>query len=163
MNFINKIRSWLSAARRQALYTSVAAISPILVTLGFISGDDVQHILTLTAAGLQGFAGLLALLNLTRKAASSWFITAGRGVIYAMAATMAPAAVALGLLTEAASVNTLTGLSLGMTALAALLGVINLTSTPNTGGLLNLNTEADEALIPLSGSVLDRIRNELSK
>lgn len=124
---ISKVRAWFTAKRRQAIYAGAAALAPILVTFGVITDGQTEFVLTLTAAGLQGFAGVLALLNLSWSGAASWFVVAGRATIYGLAATVAPAAVGLGLLPGELSVNILTGLSLGLTALQALISVIHIT------------------------------------
>ncbi|MDQ0894414.1 hypothetical protein [Agromyces ramosus] len=129
---INRVRVWFTLARRRAIQGFVVAAAPVLVTLGIITGDQVQHVLVITAAALQGFAGLLSLLNLSPAAAGTWFTTVGRGVIYSLAAAVAPAAAALGFFDERVSTNLLTGLSLGLTALAALVSVLN--PPPDDGG-----------------------------
>ena len=124
---IQKITAWFDAQHRQAIYAAVAALAPILVTLGVITDGQTEAVLVIGSAALQAFAGILALVNLTPRAAGEWFVTAGRGAIYALAAGVAPAAVALGWLTDAAAVNVLTGVSRGLTALAALIGIIFIT------------------------------------
>ncbi|MGL4998026.1 MAG: hypothetical protein ACRC5T_03585 [Cetobacterium sp.] len=124
MNFWKNIEAWFSPERRQAIYGAVAAIAPALVGVGVLAEGQVEAILIIVAAVLQSGAGILALLNLTPGQAGTWFQTVGRGVVYSLAATVAPAAVALGWFTEATSLNILTGVSLVLTLMSSVLGVV---------------------------------------
>lgn len=124
MRFIDQFRKWFTEDRRQAVYVAVAAIVPVLVLTRTITEDQTEHVLTVVSVVLQVVAGVLALLNLTPRQAGEWFITAGRGALYALAALMAPAAVGLGWITEEQSVSVLTVVSVVLTALAAIVGVI---------------------------------------
>lgn len=124
MGFINTLRSWLSAQRRQAIYVAVAAIVPVLVLTGTIGDNQTEYVLTITSAALQSIAGVLALLNLSAAQAGEWFVTAGRAAIYALAAAVAPAAIGLGWITEVQGTNVLTIVSVGLTVLGAVIGVI---------------------------------------
>lgn len=124
MNFWTQVDVWFSAERRQAIYSSIAGLAPALIAIGLLSDPEVESVLVIVAAALQAAAGVLAILHLTPMQVGRWFQTVGRGIIYSLAATVAPAAVALGLLTDAGSVNVLTGVSVGLTVIASVLGVV---------------------------------------
>jgi len=131
MEFWKKVDAWFSPERRQAIYGAVAAIAPALVGIGVLSEPRVEAVLIIVAAVLQAGAGLLAVLHLTPIQVGTWFQTVGRGVIYTLAATVAPAAVALGLFTEVDSVNILTAISLILTVASSSLGVIMVSKQKN--------------------------------
>lgn len=143
MSFIASVKGWFTQERREAIYLAVAGLAPILVTAGVITEGQIEFVLVIAAAALQAFAGLLALFNLKVSEAATWFTGVGRGVIYGLAATVAPAAVGLGWLTADSSVNLLTWVSLGLTALSAVIGVIYL--KPN-------NTEIAKGIVAVPDS-----------
>jgi hypothetical protein len=121
---MNAIRSWFGPANRERLYTAIAALAPILVTAGIILPGQVEPILAIVAAALQGFAGILALSNLRPTEAARWFGTVGRGIIYTGATGVAAAVVALGLVSGDWANQALQYTSFGLTALAAILAVV---------------------------------------
>lgn len=121
---MSTLRGWFTPARREAIYAAVAALAPILVTAGVLLPGQVEPIMAIVAAALQGFAGLLALFNLKATEAARWFTTVGRAVIYSGATGVAAAVVALGLVTEEWATTGLTYTSFGLTALAAIIGVV---------------------------------------
>lgn len=123
MGFINSMREWFSASRRQAIYVAVAAIVPVLVLTGIITDSQTEFVLTIAAVVLQVIAAVLALLNLSVAQAGEWFVSAGRATIYTLAVAAAPAAVGLGWISEAQGANALTIVSVGLTVLAAVIGV----------------------------------------
>jgi uncharacterized membrane protein len=123
----SSFRGWFTAQRRQAIYVTVAATVPALVLTGVITDSQTEYVLTLTAAVLQVIAGVLALTHLTPTEAGERYVTVWRAGIYALAATTAPAAVGLGWITETQGATVLTALSVGLTVLGALIGVITLT------------------------------------
>lgn len=127
MGFINALRSWFTAQRRQAIYVAVAGIVPVLVLSRVITDAQTEFVLTITSVVLQVFAGLLQLFNLTPGEAADQFITSGRAAIYTLAVAAAPAAVGLGWITDAQSANVLTIVSVGLTVLGAIIGVVYLT------------------------------------
>ena len=130
MGFINTVRSWFSAQRRQAIYVAVAAVVPVLVLLGVITDDQTEFVLTIASVVLQVIAGILALLNLSATQIAEKFIAGGRAAIYTLATVAAPAAVGLGWITESQGANVLTIVSVGLTVLAAIVGVIHLSPDP---------------------------------
>lgn len=130
MGFINTARSWFTAARRQAIYVAAAAIVPVLVLAGIITDKQTEFVLTIVSVALQVLTGVLALLNLSPAQAGEWFVTGGRAAVYALAVAAAPAAVGLGWITEDQGANVLTIISVGLTVLGALIGVIYLRPDP---------------------------------
>lgn len=130
MGFIDRFRAWFTAARRQAIYVAAASIVPVLVLTGLITDEQTEFVLTIVSVVLQVIAGLLALFNLTPVEAGEWFVTAGRAAIYSLAVAAAPAAVGLGWITEAQGANVLTIISVGLSVLGAIIGVIYLRPDP---------------------------------
>ena len=57
-----------TAARRQWLYGIVIAVVPLLVTLGVLTGDVAQNVLTIAAAVIAISAPALASKNITPDA-----------------------------------------------------------------------------------------------
>ena len=84
----------------------------------------------LTAIVLQASASLLQIAHYTPQQAASWFVSTGRVVLYSTAGLAMPALVGLGLFTADGGDTVLKGLSMGLTALAAVVAVITL--TPDT-------------------------------
>lgn len=121
---LEKIRNWLTPATREKLYTAIAALAPIFVASGLLTPDSVEPWLVIVGAGLQALAGILALINLKPTEAARWFGTVGRGLIYGGATAVAGAVVALGFITQDWATGALTYVSLGMTALQAVLAVV---------------------------------------
>ncbi|WNM27563.1 hypothetical protein RN607_00755 [Demequina capsici] len=121
------LTAWFTATRRQKIYAAVAALVPLLVWTGTLVAGQADHILTLTTIVLQAGAGILQIAHYTPAQAASWFITTGRLILYSTAGLAMPALVGLGLFTAAAGDTILQGLSMGLTALAAVVAVITLT------------------------------------
>ncbi len=137
MGFINKLRSWFTAKRRQSVYAAVAAIVPVLVMTGTITDDQTQFVLKIASAVLSVIAGLLQLVNLSPAEVGREFLTSGRAAIYTLAMTAAPAAVGLHWISTEQSAHVLTIVSVGLTVLSAILGVVFLTpdAEPATSSL----------------------------
>lgn len=125
MKLVARIRAWLSAARRQAIYSVVAAVVPVLVLAGTITNDQTQYVLTGTSLVLQVLAGVLQLSNLSPAQASDWFVTSGRAAVYAIATAAAPVAVGLGWLNDVQTAHVLQIVSVALTVVAAILGVVH--------------------------------------
>lgn len=121
---MNTIRNWFTPSARERLYTAIAALAPILVTAGILLPGQIEPILAIVAAALQGFAGILALSNLKATEAARWFGTVGRGIIYSGATVVAGAVVTLGIVSGDWANTALQYTSFGLTALAAVLAVI---------------------------------------
>ena len=118
------LAAWFTPARRQAIYVAVGALTPILIYTRTITEGQVESVLTITSVALQGFAGILALINLNTRQVASWFITTGRAAIYAAAVLVAPAASNLGWINPETAENWLAILSMSLTALASLLAAV---------------------------------------
>lgn len=121
---LENIRNWLTPATREKVYTAIAALAPIFVAAGLITPGSVEPWLVIFGAGLQALAGVLALVNLKPTDAARWFGTVGRGLIYGGATAVAGAVVALGFITQDWATGALTYVSLGLTALQAVLAVV---------------------------------------
>lgn len=126
---MSRLIAWFTAARRQAIYAAIAALAPVLVYSGNLAPEHVEPVLTLTTVALQMLAGIMMLANLNPRSAGDWFIRGGRATIYALAVAAAPAAVGLGWVTDEQSGTMLTGLSLGLTALSAIVAVLYVAPT----------------------------------
>lgn len=118
------MKTWLTNERRQAIQMLGIVIATLLVTTGTITHEQSQHVYTIIAMLIQVFAGIVSLMHLTIRDAASWFLTVGRGAIYAAAPVVAAAGVGLGLIREDAVPNILTWVSLGLTAVAAFVAII---------------------------------------
>lgn len=121
---MDALRNWLTPATREKVYTAIAALAPIFVAAGLITPESAEPWLVIVGATLQALAGALALINLRPTEAARWFGTVGRGIIYGGATTVAAAVVALGFITQDWATGALTYLSLGLTALQAILAVV---------------------------------------
>lgn len=119
-----KLKEWFTDERRQAIQMFGVVIATLLVTTGTITHEQTQHVFTIVALAIQLFAGIVSLVNLTVHDAASWFLTVGRGAIYAAAPIAAAAGVGLGLIREDAVPNILTWVSLALTAVAAVVAIL---------------------------------------
>lgn len=119
-----KLKEWFTDERRQAIQMFGVVLATLLVTIGAITHEQTQYVYTLVAMAIQVFAGIVSLVNLTARDAASWFLTVGRGAIYAAAPVVAAAGVGLGLIREDAVPNILTWVSLGLTAVAAFVAIV---------------------------------------
>lgn len=122
---MKKLRDWLTDNRRTAIQAFLATLGVLAVQLGYATEHQTGLILVLTGALLQLLQGLFALAFLRRSEAFTWFNTAGRALVYGVAAAAAPVAVAVGLIDGATSATILTAVSSGLTAFSALLAVLN--------------------------------------
>lgn len=130
MKIIQKLRDWLTDDRRVAVQGFLATIGVLAVQLGYATEHQTGLALVFAGATLQLVQALLALAFLRPSDAAVWLDTVGRGVIYAFAAAFAPLAVAVGIVTDAQSATILTAVSTGLTALSALVAVLNARATP---------------------------------
>lgn len=126
------IRDWLTDNRRIAIQGFLATLGVLAVQLGYATEDQTGLVLVMAGAALQLAQGLLALAFLRPSQAGVWLNTIGRGLIYAFAAAAAPVAVMVGLIDDSTSTMILTAVSTGLTALSALLAVLNATPQPTT-------------------------------
>lgn len=129
---IKAIVAWFTPARRQSIYAAVAAFVPILVGLRVFGQSEADALLTIATVVLQLGSAILLLVNLRPSEAGEWFLTAGRGTLYALAALAAPAAVTLGWITNDQSASALTAISTGLTVLASVVGIVFAKTNPAT-------------------------------
>lgn len=118
MNPFRKFVEWFDAKRRQAVQVTLTSAATLLVALGLATQSITEPWLVISAAVLQAAGPLLALVNLRRSEFASWFSTTARGVLYGLAASVAPALTALGFITEQQGTLTLTAISLGLTVIS---------------------------------------------
>lgn len=118
------MKTWLTPERRQGFQLLTVVLATILVSLGTIAPEQVQHVLVLGAFLLQAAAGIISLLNLTVGEAANWFLVTGRATIYAAAPALAAAGVGLGIIDNATSVLLISWVSIGLTGIAAVVSII---------------------------------------
>ena len=108
--------------RRQQIQLFLGSLAPLLILGGFATQAQTEQALIITGAVLQFLGALLALVNVRRGDwGAGWTVI--RGAIYALAATVSPALVFFGLYDEATNAVLLTGISLALSSLSALLAV----------------------------------------
>lgn len=108
--------------RRQAVQVWLGSLAPLVILLGFATQAQTEQALIILGAILQFAAAVLSLVNVRRgDLAAGWTVV--RGAIYALAATVSPALVLLGLYDESVNAALLTGLSLALSSLSSLLAI----------------------------------------
>lgn len=117
---VRSIAGAFDTATRQRIQMFLASLAPILVGLGLATTAETEQWLIISAAVIQAVAGILNLINL-RGAWSIW--KAVRGVIYTLATGVAPSLTLLGYIDPATSAAALSGLSLGLSSLSALIAI----------------------------------------
>lgn len=120
---IRKFVAWFDARRRQAAQVALTSLATLLVGVGVATETVTEPWLIISAAVLQAAGPLLAVVNLKRSQWASWFTTTARGVLYGLAAAVAPALSVLGFISEDQSALALTGISLGLTVLSNMIAV----------------------------------------
>ena len=119
---MNKIATIFNADRRQQIQVFLVSIAPFLILGGFATDGQVQQGLIISAAVLQFLGALLSLVNV-RKGDWSTAWTVVRAAIYALATTVSPALVLLGLYDQETNAALLTGVSLALTGLSSGLAI----------------------------------------
>lgn len=108
--------------RRQKIQLFFSSLAPLLILGGFATQLQTEQALIIVGAVLQALGALLALINVRKGDwSTAWLVI--RGAIYALAATVSPALVLLGVYNESTNASLLTGLSLGLTALSSGLAI----------------------------------------
>jgi len=114
--------AWFTPERRQQVQVFLGSLAPLLILLGFATEAQTEQVLIIVGAVLQFGAAILSLVNVRAgDFAAGWAVL--RGAIYALAATVSPALVLLGLYDEALNASLLTGLSLALSSLSSLLAI----------------------------------------
>ena len=120
----SRLAAWFTPERRQAIQVWFGSLAPLVILAGLASQDQVEQGLIIVGAILQFAASALSVVN------ANWRDAVGvlRGAIYALAATVAPALVLLGVFSEDFSTTLLTALSLGLSSLSSLLAIFTVSN-----------------------------------
>lgn len=119
METLNKI---FTPERRQQIQLFLGSLAPLLILTGFATQAQTEQWLIISGAVIQTFAAILSLVNVRKgDLGAGWAVI--RGAIYTLAATVSPALVLLGYYSEETNAALLTGLSLGLSSLSALLSI----------------------------------------
>lgn len=119
METLNKI---FTPERRQQIQLFLGSLAPLLILMGFATQAQTEQWLIISGAVIQAFAAILSLVNVRKgDLGAGWAVI--RGAIYTLAATVSPALVLLGYYSEETNASLLTGLSLGLSSLSALLSI----------------------------------------
>lgn len=117
---MNKFKEWFTTQRRQAIQLFFGSLAPFFILFGFGNEGFWEQALIITGAVLQFLSSGLSMLNL-KGAVEMWTVL--RGAIYALATTVSPALVLLGVYDDQLSATILTATSLALGALSNLLAI----------------------------------------
>lgn len=119
MENLNKV---FTPERRQQIQLFLGSLAPLLILGGFATQAQTDQWLIIAGAVIQFFAAVLSLVNVHRGDwGAGWAIV--RTAIYALAATVSPALVLLGVYSDDTNAVLLTGLSLALSSLSSLLAI----------------------------------------
>lgn len=119
---MEKLNAIFTPERRQQIQLFFGSLAPLLILLGFANEAQAQAGLIIAGAILQFLAAVLSLVNVRRgDYSAAWTIL--RAAIYSLAAVVSPVLVFFGLYDESTNAALLTGLSLGLSSLSALLSI----------------------------------------
>ena len=120
---MKKFAAWFTLERRDAIRLLAATLAPLLILFGLGNKDTWDQILIVVAIILQFIASLVSLLSLKKGDwTTGWTIL--RAAIYTAGLAIAPVLVALGVWTNDFSTQFTIGLSLFLTVLSSLVGVL---------------------------------------
>lgn len=122
-NALRRFGVWFDTTRRQSVQAAIAAIAPLLLTLGILTEGALEQWTLIAGAVLAAVGPLVSLVNLTRSQFASWLITGARGVLYGGAAVVVPALAVLGYIGQDQSTQILSLLSHSLTVLAAVVAI----------------------------------------
>ena len=114
------ILGWFTPDRRQLIQLFLGSLAPIVIMLGVATQEQTEQWLIITGAALQFGSSLLSLINL-RGLLNIWTVL--RGAVYTAGMAVAPALTVLGVIDENMQATILTGLSLGLSSLSALVAI----------------------------------------
>ena len=120
-----KFSEWFTASRRQAIQALALVIITGLQSYGFLTAEQGSAITNLVAGILSFAVAILALINLDKTQAATWFITSLRGTIYSLAALVAVVFVAFGAASDSQVTAILGIISMILTAVQVLVAVVN--------------------------------------
>lgn len=108
--------------RRQQIQLFLGSLAPLLILGGFATQAQTEQWLIIAGAIVQFLAAILSLVNVRKGDwGAGWAVI--RAAIYALAATVSPALVFLGLYSDETNAALLTGLSLALSSLSSLLAI----------------------------------------
>lgn len=151
---------WFDVERRQKTQGALAALATLLITFGLTSQSAVDQYALITGAVFAAAGPLLSLVNLTRSQFASWLMTGARGVLYGAAATIVPALVTLGYVSDEQSVQTLALLSNSLTVLAAVVAIF---TSGKQSEIESVQTAADVATVGILSSPVAVQLSQLSQ
>lgn len=151
METLNKI---FTPERRQQIQLFFGSLAPLLILAGFATQAQTEQWLIIIGAVLQFVSAVLSLVNVRKgDLGAGWAVI--RGAIYSLAATVSPALVLLGYYSEDTNASLLTGLSLGLSSLSALLSVF--IGKSQQLEKVEAVAKAQGAIIPKSETARDQI------
>jgi hypothetical protein len=107
---------------RQKIQLWLGSLAPLLILGGFATQEQTEQGLIVTGAVLQFVSALLALVNVRKGDwGAGWLVV--RAAVYSLALTVSPALVFFGLYDEATNAALLSGISLALSSLSALLAI----------------------------------------
>lgn len=119
METLNRV---FTPERRQQIQLFLGSLAPLLILGGFATQAQTEQGLIIAGAVVQFVAAILSLVNVRKGDwGAGWAVI--RAAIYALAATVSPALVFLGLYSEETNAVLLTGLSLALSSLSSLLAI----------------------------------------
>jgi len=119
---MEKLNAIFTPERRQQIQLWLGSLAPLLILGGFATEAQTQQYLIIAGAILQFIAAILSLVHVRKgDLGAGWAIV--RGAIYGLAAIVSPALVFFGLYDESTNAALLTGVSLALSSLSALLSI----------------------------------------
>lgn len=151
---MEKFNQVFTPERRQQIQLFFGSLAPLLILAGFATQAQTEQWLIITGAVLQFVAAVLSLINVRKGDwGAGWAVV--RAAIYSLAATVSPALVLLGYYTEQTNAALMTGLSLGLSSLSALLSVF--IGKSQELQKVEAVAKAQGAIIPVSEKAKDEI------
>lgn len=143
---MNKLAEIFTPERRQQIQLWLGSFAPLLILGGFATQAQTENALIIAGAIMQFFAALLSLVNVRKGDwGAGWAIV--RGAIYTLAAVVSPTLVFFGLYDDQTNAALLTGISLALSSLSALLSIfigkseqLEALKNPTYNGTLVVNT-----------------------
>lgn len=132
---LNRLRVWLTDARRQAVHAALGTLATLGVTVGLISDEQSTALLGLTGSVLVLAQGALGLLLLRRAEAYTWFDQTGRGLVYAAAAAAGAVGIGFGAVGDETVTYWLGIVSVALTVVSSFLSVVNVQTASDAGGV----------------------------